>query len=180
MDINWFLTLIPHFSGSAKIFKPDIEKATSLHIDACLAGVGGVWNDRVYAAPVPSFVDFQPNITHLKMINVLIALRLWTKFWAFYSVVFHCDNLAVVQVVSSGKTKDKFLNASIRNIWLLTAIFDIDIHIQHIEGVRNATADCLFRVNSNKCILSATLNLLHDSYTWDMVPIQSFNLNLYI
>ena len=40
MDIDWFLTFIHHFSGSVKIFKTDIEKATSLHIDAYLTGVG--------------------------------------------------------------------------------------------------------------------------------------------
>ena len=54
MDIDWFLTFIHHFSGSVKIFKPDIEKARSLHFDACL--------------------NFQPNITHLEMVNILIAL----------------------------------------------------------------------------------------------------------
>ena len=100
MDIDWFLTFIPHFSGSAKIFKADIQRATSLHIDACLTGVGGIWNDRVYAAPVPTFINFQPNITHLEMVNILVALRLWARFWAASSVVFHCDNLALVQVVA--------------------------------------------------------------------------------
>ena len=128
MDIDWFLTFIPKFSGSAKIFKPNIEKAASLRIDACLTGVGGIWNDRVYAALVPTFVNFEPTITHLKTVNILVALRLWAKYWASSSVIFHCDNLAVVQVVASGKTKVKFPNACIRNIWLLTAVFDIDSH----------------------------------------------------
>ena len=84
MDIDLFLTFIPRCSGSATIFKPDIEKTTSLHIDACLTGVGGVSNDRVYTAPVPTFIDFQPNITHLEMVNILIALMLWAKFWASF------------------------------------------------------------------------------------------------
>ena len=41
----------------------------SLHVDACMTGVGGIWNNRVYAAPVMTYVDFQLNITHLEMLN---------------------------------------------------------------------------------------------------------------
>ena len=83
-------------------------------------------------------------------------------------------------MVASGKTKDKFINACIKNIWLLTAIFDIDLHIEHVQEVNNITADCLSRIYSKKGIPSATLDLLHDSYTWDMVHIQFFNLYLHI
>ena len=114
------------------------------------------------------------------MVNILVALRLWARFWASSSVVFHCDNLAVVQVVASGKTKDSFLNACIRNIWLLTAIFDIDLHIEHIQGVKNTTADRLSRIYSKKGIPPETVDALHKNYIWEMVPIQFFNLNLHI
>ena len=176
MDIDWFLTFIPKFSGSAKIFKPNIEEATSLHIDACLTGVGGIWNNRLYAAPVPTFINFDPTITHLEM--VLVALWLWAKFWVSSSVIFHCDNMVVVQVVASGKTTDPFLNACIRNIWLLTATFDIDLHIEHVQGAKNIIADRLSRIHSKKRIPPGTLELLHNSYTWDTVPIQAFNLTL--
>ena len=40
-------------------------------------------------------------------------------------------------MVDSGKTRDKFLNAYIRNIWLVSATCDIDLHIKHIEGKNN-------------------------------------------
>ena len=88
MDIDWFLTFLPHFSGSAKIYKVPIEQGTSLYIDACTTGVGGILNDRVYAAPVPLFTDFQRGIVYLEMLNILVALRLWAKFWASSLVTF--------------------------------------------------------------------------------------------
>ena len=131
---------IPHSSDSARIFKPDIEGTTTLHINACLTGVGGIWN-KVYCAPVPTFIEFYPNITHLEMISVLITLRILAKFWASSSVVFHCANWAIAQVVASGKTKGRFLNACIKHIWLVTAIFDIGLHIKHVEEAKNVLAD---------------------------------------
>ena len=51
-----------------------------------------------------------------------------------------CDNLAVVQVVKSSKTKDQFLAACIRNIWLISASNDIEIVIEYIEGKKNVIA----------------------------------------
>ena len=131
-DVEWFINFLPLFSGSTKIFKEEVSHINFLHIDACLTGVGGVWNNRVYSAPIPTFVGLDLNITQL--LNVLIALRVWASQWAHSTVRFSCDNLAVMQVVTSGKTKDSFLNACLRNIWLVTASYDIDLLIDHIQG----------------------------------------------
>ena len=145
-DIDWFLTFLPHFSGSTKIFKAPIVLGHSLYIDACTTGVGGIWSDRVYAAPIPTFTDFQPDIVHLEMLNILVALRVWASFCTSSLVTFYCDNMAVVQVVESGKTRDIFLNACIRKIWLITATHDIELQIKHIEGKKNTRADALSRI----------------------------------
>ena len=55
-DVEWVINFLPFFSGSTSIFKPDIHNPQSLHIDACLTGIGVIWNDRAYASPTPAFV----------------------------------------------------------------------------------------------------------------------------
>ena len=177
-DIDWFLTFLPHFSGSTKIFKTPIVHAHSLHIDACTTGVGGIWNERVYAAPLLTFTDFQPGIVHLEMLNILLALRIWAKFWTSSLVIFYCDNMAVVHVIESGKTRDKFLNACIRNIWLITATHDIELHMRHIEGKRNTMADALSRIYSKSPICNNIMSFLKESCTWELVPVHYFNLSI--
>ena len=179
-DILWFINFLPFFSGSTKIFKDEVSDINSLHIDACLTGAGGVWNSRVYAAPIPTFVGLNLSIAHLEMINVLIALRVWAPLWAQSTVKFSCDNLAVVQVVTSGKTKDSFLNACLRNIWLVTATHDINLLIEHIEGKKNIIADSLSRIFSQKGISDNMFHHLSYNFTWDKVPIHFFDLNLHI
>ena len=180
MDLDWFITFLPRFSGSSKIFKSDIRQMNSLNVDACLKGVGGVWNNRVYAAPVPTYANFQPNITHLEMLNIMIALRLWATDWAGSSVTFHCDNLAVVQVVNSGKTRDKFLNACIRHIWFISAVHDIDLHLAHIQGHKNFIADSLSRIYSQKGISISNFTTLVNNYEWERIPLTYFNLDIRI
>ena len=179
-DINWFIRFLPTFNGSTKIFKPRISNPQSLHIDACLTGVGGIWGHRVYAAPVPLFGKFSLNITHLEMLNLLVALRTWGKFWKNSTVEIFCDNMAVVQVVESSKSRDDFLSACIRNIWLLTATWDIDLHIFHIKGKNNTIADALSRIHSHKGIDNSLYELLKYTYIWDHISPSIFNLDLHI
>ena len=56
--------------------------------------------------------------------------------------------MVVVQVVSSAKTKDKFLAACFENIWLISAVLDKDMKISHMQGKVNVVADLLPRFYS--------------------------------
>ena len=57
--------------------------------------------------------------------------------------MIHCDNIAVVNSISSGRLWDSFLGSVARNIWLLTATHDIDLKVIHIPGKKNISADAL-------------------------------------
>ena len=52
-DIAWFQVFLLHFNGTTKFDKPWVKGSNSLCLDACLTGVGAVWNNRVCSAPVP-------------------------------------------------------------------------------------------------------------------------------
>ena len=53
--------------------------------------------------------------------------------------------LAVVEVIKSGKTRDEFLATCATNIWLITAIFNIQLRVVHVPGKANTIADLLSR-----------------------------------
>ena len=53
--------------------------------------------------------------------------------------------MAVVDVLTSGKTKDSILALCARNFWLLAAIYNISIHIVYILGKNNVVANILSR-----------------------------------
>ena len=111
---------------------------------------------------------------------MLVTLRVWANDWAHSTVKFKCDNLAVVQVVASRKTRDRFLSACLRNIWLVTASYDIDLQIEHIQGHENIMADSFSRSFSHKGISDSMLHHLVHDYTWEKIPIQFFYLNIHI
>ena len=63
-------------------------------------------------------------------------------------------------MVKTGKSKDPFLALYIRNIWLLTASYDIDLDIAHIPRRCNIIADTLSRIYSDKTVHNDILAML--------------------
>ena len=179
-DIAWFLTFLPSFNGTSYLKKNAVDSVQSLYLDACLTGMGGVWRDRVYATPIHNMMGVDLKIVHLEMLNLVIALRTWASHWCHSSITVHCDNSGVVFVVKTGKTKDPFLALCVRNIWLLTAHYDIHLDIVHIPGRCNTIADTLSRIYSSSNIDTSILCHLRDHYIWERIPSHYFDLDLHL
>ena len=179
-DLAWFKKFLPHFNGTTIFKKPHIPESQALHLEACLSVMGAIWHNRVYSTPVPAIPGFDLKIVHLEMMNIIVALRLWGRLWQHSQVKIFCDNEAVVQVVASSRTKDPFLLACIRNLCLITTIFDISFQIEHIRGRHNIKADLLSRLYSDKPVHQDLLLDLKLNYIWDKVLPQHFNLDLNI
>ena len=79
------------------------------------------------------------------MLNVLVAIKIWSEQLNNKTVVIHCDNLAILQVLQSCHGHDKYLLAVARNIWLYTTKYYIKSNIVHIPGKSNVVADLLSR-----------------------------------
>ena len=66
-DLAWFLAFLPKFNGITYINKDPIPFDHTLHVDASLTGLGGIWNNRVYPTPVIPLVHLHLKIVHLEM-----------------------------------------------------------------------------------------------------------------
>ena len=108
-NIDCFIRFLPSFNGVAYIQRDIMTHADSLYLDASLTGIGGVWASRVYTSPLDLLPVQGLTIVHYEMVNFVIVLRLWGHFWRHSRVNIFSDNLAVVQVINSGKSKDMFL-----------------------------------------------------------------------
>ena len=141
-DLNWFIKFLPHFNGV--IFFNHVPFRMTIELDACLQGLGAICRNQVYAVKIPkNFENY--SIVHLKMLNILVALRIWCQQWATHRILLKCDNQAVVSVLNSGKTHDLTLGAMARNIAMILAINDIDLQVIHVLGADNKIADLLSR-----------------------------------
>ena len=141
-DLAWFQTFLKSYNG---ITIYDIRPLNiRIYLDACLEGLGGCYDNFVYTIPIPKGFNGY-NIVHLEMLNVVVALKVWAASWANKCVHIYCDNHAVVDVLTYGNTSDQMLATAARNVWLITAMFNIDLVVSHIKGADNRVADLLSR-----------------------------------
>ena len=122
----------------------------------------------MYTTTIFDIYDIPLKIVNQEMLNLVIAVKLWARDWAHYAVKFFCDNLAVVQVVRTGKTRDNMLALCLRNIWLSTA--SIDLQIDHIQVVQT-------RQQISLLVYTHLLGEIREAYTWHKIPMHFFDLN---
>ena len=77
------------------------------------------------------------NIAHLDMINVVVALNVWSSSLANEYIQILCDNIAVVEELNYDRARDPALATCAHNIWLLAAIFKINLVLSHFERADN-------------------------------------------
>ena len=75
------------------------------------------------------------NIAHLELLNILVALKVWAYHWANKKIYIKCDNLTSVGVLKMDRTHNPVMATIARNIWLITAKFNIHFSCQHIACV---------------------------------------------
>ena len=86
-----------------------------------------------------------PPSTNMLCLGINVDSVSQTLLWRGKHVSIACDNMSAVEILSHGHTKDLALAAMARNIWLQSATFDFTLHVYHISGKCNTTADLLSR-----------------------------------
>ena len=172
-DLNWFRTFIHQFNGVVYYDLRPVQ--AELHLDACLTGFGGIFDNQCYALPIPkNFKNY--SIVHLEMLNIVVALKIWAQQWSSKKLRIKCDNMAVVEVLTSGRARDPILALCARNVWLISAIYNISIHIEHIPGKNNVIADLLSRFKFDAASWQA-LSQQVPNYVWIDTHIDLTELN---
>ena len=116
---------------------------------------------------------------HFEMINVMTALRVWGPAWRDQRIKVHCDNAAVVEVLNRGASRDTFLCACARTIWLIKAKYNLQLLVVHIRGADNVYADMLSRWSHVKNLNTSVVKHIK-SCTWYEVDISDLQPNFSI
>ena len=172
-DLCWFNTFLDQYNGIT-YFDNKVADHT-VHLDASLAGMEATFANMVYTLPFPCHYQHL-HITQLEMLNVVVALKVWVSVWSNKIIDIKCDNLAVVEVLTSCNTKDIFLAACACNVWLICAIFNIQIPVWHIPGKSNHIADLLSRWTIIKDLLHKLQQLL-PQFIWVHTHVDLLKLN---
>jgi hypothetical protein len=172
-DLEWFCRFAQVYNGITRFDKNIIFIDYEVYTDASLSGIGARFENKVYAYPIEGRGE---NIAYWEALNVLVALRTWADKFMHKTVRVWCDNSAAVSIFQTSKGSDKILQAIARNIWLLSAIWDINLVCEHIPGEQNHVADLLSRWRSHRNPVAKLYELLNGQPEW--YTVQPNNLLL--
>ena len=145
-DFQWFEEFCNGWNGKSYI--PDPEPSRDIYVDACLSGVGATDGTTAYSGQVAPIDDPANNITELEALNVVVALHTLLSHKDKGSHIrVHCDNKAAVQVLQSGRARNKLLLDCARAAWMVQAVLDIQLSYVHVPGKDNEIADRLSRAH---------------------------------
>ena len=85
------------------------------------------------------------SIVAKELMPILFSCVVWGPTLSRWRIEFKCDNLALVEAINKGPSKDKLVMHLLRCLWFFTAYFDISITASHLPGVLNTSADGLSR-----------------------------------
>ena len=143
-DLAWWQAFLTTWNGVSMLTEPDhIPPDVDLYTDAAGAQGCGAW------AGVSWFQYFWPqdygahSIAVKELLPLVMACVVWGKMWGRKSVLAHCDNQAVVEVVNAGYSRDPHLMQLLRSLFFVTAHLDISLRAVHIPGRVNIGADAL-------------------------------------
>ena len=81
---------------------------------------------------------------------IVVACFLWGSQWLKKRILFHCDNMATVQIINKGRSKVKIINKLMRKLTWLAAQYSFTVHTEHVPGKLNNIADAISRFQIKK------------------------------
>lgn len=146
-DLRWWQLFLSSWNGVAMIGSQEWSPAFHLYSDASGSfGCGAWWDQSWLQIKWPR--DLQDwAIAAKELFPIVVAAMVWGKRWAGQSIMVHCDNQAVVEVVNSGYCKDPIMMQLIRCLFFISARFEISLRAIHIPGHLNTGADAISRNN---------------------------------
>lgn len=159
-DLDWFTVFCEDWNGISLISRAAPNK--SMVVDASLTGIGGTDGVRAYGAQLGGDHQLARNISEIEALNIAVALHtLIDSSYIGAHVQINCDNLSSVQLMQTGKGRNKIMLDAARAVWMLQAKFDIHISYEHIRGKDNKLADALSRAHLTPAMAQYAQTQLH-------------------
>ena len=116
--------------------------------DACLSGCGAWIEGECFSTEFPQHIlALQLHINALELLTIAVALKIWGDRWKGKRIQVFCDNMASVNVINSGATREGFQQKCMREILFFAAKHQFEIRARHIAGVDNRISDLLSRAH---------------------------------
>ena len=146
-DLAWWRTFAQSWNGVAAVTNWTAQAGPEFASDASGTWGCGAWYCRQWFQLQWEGPSANLPIAVKEMIPIIIASVAWGRQWRGQQVTCHCDNMAVVAVLSSRTSKHDHLMHLARCLFFIEARFNFELRCMHVAGIKNDLADDLSRNN---------------------------------
>ncbi|XP_077985110.1 uncharacterized protein LOC144439750 [Glandiceps talaboti] len=144
-DLKWWIQFLDVYNGVYMINNSMWSHPDEI-CDACPTGGGGLCDNQYFHCEFPQYIQVNDlHLNALELLAITIAVKLWGSQWSGMRIQVLCDNQATVWVINTGRARDKFMLACLRELWLVAATYEFELRAVHIAGTENRLADVLSR-----------------------------------
>ena len=148
-DVDWWLQYLPSWNGVKMIMPSTIDH--HVFTDASDLAISGYWEGKWF---VQEFVNGHEDMLDMcinwrELCAVVTAAATYGAQWRGAQVLFHCDNVCVVQILNSGSCKNAAMMELIRKLFFISATYEFELRSIYISTSDNIIADALSRLKFN-------------------------------
>ena len=152
-DLNMWSLFLQQWNGASFFLDDNVTLAANLtlYTDATPTTFGGFYQTHWFQGVFPPdyFLEKQ-SMALAELYPIVMACALWGQSWGQKRILFYCDNLATVQIITKGRSKVPSIMKLMRKLTYLSCVLNFTVHAKHIPGVKNEIADALSRFQMDK------------------------------
>lgn len=153
-DVEWWLQFLPQWNGVSMFYQDDWESNIDLHIytDSSDKAAAGYVNGKWFVVPfVHEFAILKDlSINWRELFAVVVAAATFGSQWTGKRLMFHCDNMCIVEVIKSGTCKNNLIMDLVRKLFFICAQYNFEISSCYVNTKVNDIADALSRLQFNR------------------------------
>ena len=140
-DLEWWHHFANRWNG-AYLMLPGYK---SLHDGKVTSDASGSWGCGAFSwFPIQwDELSIHLNITVKELIPIVVEAAIWGPLWTGMSILAHCDNQGVVEILKRRSCKDQETMHLLKCLSFIEAKHAFRITSTHISGIHNDLADDL-------------------------------------
>jgi hypothetical protein len=106
----------------------------------------GRWFCEQWPVDLPTFTQNTISMAYRELYPITVAAILWGSEWSTKRILFHCDNMATVEIIRKGRSRSPDVMQLMRRLTWCAASYNFTVYAKFLPGVVNVIADALSRL----------------------------------
>ena len=152
-----WLIFLNHWNGVSLFLGGDVLSSPDLQLFTDASGshgyggyLNGIWFQATWLPQHLLNPTMGIRIDWQELFAIYIACYLWGPSWSGKHICMWCDNLPVVSIINSKRSKSPRIMDLVRAITILTLEQNFSFTARHIPGLDNSIADSLSRFQMDR------------------------------